>query len=163
MRKSSEKIFKDSHKLKEVLDKEKASGKKVVFTNGCYDLLHIGHIRLLQEAKKHGDILVVALNSDTSLLDLKGDSRGILNEDERCKVIAALESVDYVCIFSDPTPQQIVNLLRPNVLIKGGDYKVQEIVGRETVWEEGGEVIPVPLVEGFSTTNIINRILERYN
>lgn len=159
MRTTEEKILKDKNKLKNIIQQEKDSGRKIVFTNGCFDLLHVGHIRLLKEAKAHGDILVVGLNTDKSLLDLKGNSRGILNEEERGVVIAALESVDYVCFFDEPTPKEIIELVSPDVLIKGGDYKIDEIVGRDTVWENKGVVKAIPLIDGYSTTNLINRII----
>lgn len=137
-------------------------GKKVVFTNGCFDILHRGHIEIFQKSKSLGDILIVGLNSDASVKMLKGDKRPIVNEDDRAVVIAALESVDYVCLFEEETPAEIIKLLKPDILVKGGDYKIEEIVGRDTVLEHGGEVVAVPLVEGRATRCIIEKIVNLY-
>ena len=137
----------------------RADGKRVVFTNGCFDLLHPGHVRYLSEARALGDVLIVALNSDSSVRALKGAGRPIMSEKERAEVMAALEAVDYVTIFSQETPRDLIASLLPDVLVKGGDWPTEMIVGREEVEAAGGSVFSLPLVEGSSTTDIIQRIL----
>lgn len=134
------------------------SGKVLVFTNGCFDLLHPGHVRYLREARALGDALVVALNSDQSVRTLKGEGRPILNLKERVEVIGALESVDYVTVFDEETPYSLIVQLLPDVLVKGGDWQLNEIVGREQVEAAGGKVLSLPFLEGSSTTDIIERI-----
>lgn len=136
-------------------------GRRVVFTNGCFDLLHPGHVRYLTEARALGDALVVALNSDRSVRALKGEGRPILNEQERAEVMAALEVVDYVTVFDEETPRELIAELLPDVLVKGGDWSVDKIVGRDEVEAAGGKVLSLPFVEGSSTTDIIERILKR--
>lgn len=136
----------------------RAEGKALVFTNGCFDLLHPGHVRYLAEARALGDALVVAINSDRSVRVLKGEGRPILNEQERAEVIAALQAVDYVIIFEEETPRELIAELLPDVLVKGGDWPLDEIVGREEVEAAGGRVLSLPYVEGSSTTEIIERI-----
>ena len=138
------------------------AGKKVVFTNGCFDLLHPGHVRYLQQARALGDALIVALNSDRSVRELKGDNRPILREDERAEVMAALACVDYVTIFDEPTPREIIAALLPDILVKGGDWGVDQIVGREEVEASGGQVMSLPFVDGCSTSDVIERIARRY-
>ena len=140
----------------------RGAGKKVVFTNGCFDLLHPGHVRYLYQARALGDALIVALNSDRSVRELKGDKRPILTEDERAEVMAALACVDYVTIFDEPTPRQIIAALLPDVLVKGGDWGVDQIVGRKEVEAAGGQVMSLPFVDGCSTTDVIERIAQRY-
>ena len=135
------------------------SGRRVVFTNGCFDLIHPGHIRYLQEARRLGDALIVALNSDRSVRELKGEKRPILDQNERAEVMAALSCVDYVTIFDEPTPREIVAALLPDVLVKGGDWELDRIVGRAEVEAAGGEVLSLPFVEGCSTTDLIERIV----
>jgi D-glycero-beta-D-manno-heptose 1-phosphate adenylyltransferase len=137
-------------------------GGRVVFTNGCFDLIHPGHIRYLQEARRLGDALIVALNSDRSVRELKGEKRPILNQNERAEVMAALNCVDYVTIFDWPTPREIIAALLPDVLVKGGDWDLDRIVGRDEVEAAGGEVLSLPFIEGCSTTELIERILGRY-
>ena len=134
------------------------SGKVLVFTNGCFDLLHPGHVRYLREARALGDALVVALNSDQSVRILKGEGRPILNLKERVEVIGALESVDYVTVFDEETPYSLIVQLLPDVLVKGGDWQLNEIVGREQVEAAGGKVLSLPFIEGSSTSDIIERI-----
>jgi D-beta-D-heptose 7-phosphate kinase/D-beta-D-heptose 1-phosphate adenosyltransferase len=134
-------------------------GKRVVFTNGCFDLLHPGHVRYLAEARVLGDALIVALNSDRSVRLLKGEGRPILKEGERAEVIAALESVDFVVVFDEDTPLDLIARLLPDVLVKGGDWSVDQIVGREEVEAAGGQVVTLPYVEGSSTSEVIKRIL----
>ncbi|HWP43847.1 MAG TPA: D-glycero-beta-D-manno-heptose 1-phosphate adenylyltransferase [Blastocatellia bacterium] len=136
-------------------------GKRLVFTNGCFDLLHAGHVRYLRQARSLGDALAVALNSDRSVRALKGERRPVLGERERAEVIAALESVDYVIIFDEETPRDLIASLLPDVLVKGGDWPVEQIVGGEEVRRAGGEVLSLPYLEGSSTTAIIERILQK--
>ena len=138
------------------------AGRKVVFTNGCFDLLHPGHVRYLQQARALGDALIVALNSDRSVRELKGDKRPILTETERSEVMAALACVDFVTVFDEPTPREIISALLPDVLVKGGDWSLNTIVGREEVEAVGGTVMSLAFVEGCSTTDVIERIAQRY-
>ncbi|MDH7499548.1 MAG: D-glycero-beta-D-manno-heptose 1-phosphate adenylyltransferase [candidate division NC10 bacterium] len=137
-------------------------GKKVVFTNGCFDLLHVGHVRYLQAAKKLGDVLVVALNSDRSVKAIKGARRPILPQGERAEIVAALASVDFVTIFEEEDPARLISLLRPEVLVKGADWPADQIVGKEQVEARGGRVLTLPLVAGASSSSIIHCILQRY-
>jgi D-beta-D-heptose 7-phosphate kinase/D-beta-D-heptose 1-phosphate adenosyltransferase len=133
-------------------------GKRLVFTNGCFDLLHPGHVRYLGQARSMGDALVVALNDDRSVRKLKGEGRPILNEQERVEVISALEAVDYVTIFDEETPRALIAALLPDVLVKGGDWPLDQIIGREEVEASGGRVVSLPYVEGSSTSEIIERV-----
>ncbi|MCD6521695.1 D-glycero-beta-D-manno-heptose 1-phosphate adenylyltransferase [Candidatus Calescamantes bacterium] len=146
---------------KEIIGKEREKGKKIVFTNGCFDLLHAGHIYLLREAKKEGDILIVALNSDSSVRKIKGTSRPIYPEKERAEILASLEMVDYVVIFEETTPYQIIKELKPHILVKGGDWRINEVVGRDLVESWGGKVKIIPYLSGFSTTHIVEKIKKR--
>lgn len=139
------------------------AGRRVVFTNGCFDLIHPGHVNYLRQARRLGDALIVALNSDRSVRELKGERRPILNQDERAEVIAAFECVDYVTIFDEPTPREIIAALLPDVLVKGGDWGVDQIVGREEVEAAGGKVLSLPFIEGCSTSDVIERIVRRYS
>jgi D-beta-D-heptose 7-phosphate kinase/D-beta-D-heptose 1-phosphate adenosyltransferase len=139
----------------EVVDELKRQGQRVVFTNGCFDLLHPGHTRYLAEARKLGDVLLVAVNSDSSVRAIKGPGRPILPEGERAEILAALECVDYVTIFSELTPQAIIARLLPQVLVKGSDWGRDEIVGRAEVEAAGGKVVSIPIAPGFSTSAII--------
>jgi D-beta-D-heptose 7-phosphate kinase/D-beta-D-heptose 1-phosphate adenosyltransferase len=134
------------------------NGQRVVFTNGCFDLLHPGHIRCLEQARSLGDLLVVAINSDVSVRRLKGNARPLVSQEERAEILAALAVVDYVVIFDAPTPRELIGLLRPDVLAKGGDWGPDEIVGREEVESAGGRVVSIPVVPGYSTTSILERI-----
>ena len=136
--------------------------KKVVFTNGCFDILHVGHVRILNQSRNSGDVLVVGINSDSSVHKIKGNLRPVVPEEERAEVLAALASVDYVFIFADPTPQRIIDAIVPDVLVKGADWGVSDIIGHDTVLNAGGTVQNLPLVEGVSTTGIIERVLERF-
>jgi D-beta-D-heptose 7-phosphate kinase/D-beta-D-heptose 1-phosphate adenosyltransferase len=140
----------------------KAKGKKIVFTNGCFDLLHVGHIRYLEKARSLGDVLVVGLNTDRSVQTIKGPHRPILPEEERGEVLSGLWCVDYITLFDEPTPLELIASLRPDVLVKGGDWSKETTVGREVVEESGGEVVILPFVEGNSSSNIIETILRRY-
>ncbi|MDR1663008.1 MAG: adenylyltransferase/cytidyltransferase family protein [Endomicrobium sp.] len=141
----------------EVVRLQKA-GKKVVFTNGCFDLLHLGHVNLLKKAKSMGDVLIVAINSDKSLRFLKGPKRPLVGEKDRAKFILSLKPVDYVVVFNEYTPEKILREIRPDILVKGGDYKLSEIIGREFV----KKVYRSPCVRGKSTMTLINLIVERY-
>ena len=145
-----------------ILDALRKKGKRIVFTNGCFDILHVGHVRYIKEAKGYGDILVVAVNSDTSVKSIKGDKRPIVSQSERAEVLSALETVDYVTMFDEETPYNIIKKLQPDVLIKGGDWTIEKIVGRDIVEARGGKVIAIPFIEGASTTGIVERILEKY-
>ena len=145
--------------LDKVVGEQRAKGSKIVFTNGCFDLMHVGHTRYLQAAKDLGDLLVVAVNSDASVRSLnKAPDRPIVSEAQRAEVIAALGSVDYVILFNEPDPHSLIEAVQPDVLVKGGDWAVEQIVGREIVEARGGAVRTIPLVPGMSTTSLINRI-----
>src|SRR5499427_1398912 len=133
-------------------------GKRIVFTNGCFDLLHPGHVRYLAQARALGDALIVAINSDRSVSELKGKGRPILNEQERAEVLSGLESVDFVIVFDEQTPQQLIAAILPDILVKGGDWTIDKIVGREEVEAAGGQVYSLPYLEGQSTSEIIERI-----
>src|SRR4030067_717602 len=149
-------------KLKKVLAELRQKRKKIVFTNGCFDLLHVGHVKYLAKAKRTGDVLVVGLNSDSSVRRLKGKGRPILSQKDRGEILAALESVDYVTIFKEDTPDKLIRLVRPDILVKGADYKADNIVGAEFVHSYGGKVKTIPLVRNKSTKSIISSILRRY-
>ena len=136
----------------------RAAGARLVFTNGVFDLLHVGHVRYLAQARALGDTLVVAINSDRSVRELKGPDRPVFEERERAEILAALRSVDYVVIFDDVSPRSLIGRLLPDVLVKGGDYQIDEIHGREEVEAAGGKVIPLPFVPGASTTTLLERM-----
>jgi D-glycero-beta-D-manno-heptose 1-phosphate adenylyltransferase len=138
----------------------KRNGRRVVFTNGCFDLLHPGHIDSLEKARALGDALVVGLNSDASVRRLKGAGRPVLPERERAEILAAMECVDAVVIFDEPTPREVIARLLPDVLVKGGDWAGDQIVGREEVEAAGGRVVSVPVVAGYSTTGLVKKIRE---
>ena len=138
--------------------KNKRNGRRVVFTNGCFDLLHPGHIRSLEAARALGDVLIVGINSDESVRALKGETRPVIPEQERAEILANLECVDAVLIFPDPTPQKVVAALLPDVLVKGGDWPDDQIVGREEVEGAGGRVARIDTVPGYSTSEILNKI-----
>lgn len=133
-------------------------GKKVVFTNGCFDLIHVGHVSLFQKAKSLGDVLIVAINSDKSLANIKGPKRPLVCQKDRVKVLSALQAIDYIIIFSQNTPYEVLKQIKPDILVKGADYKIKDIIGREFV----KKVYRYPFVKGKSTTNLINLIVERY-
>ena len=140
--------------------REKRNGRRIVFTNGCFDLLHPGHVRSLEQARELGEALIVGLNSDASVRQLKGEGRPVLPERERAEIVAALECVDAVLIFDDLTPREVIARLLPDVLVKGGDWPGDQIVGREEVEAAGGRVVSVPVVAGYSTTEILRKIRE---
>ena len=147
---------------KMIISKLKIEGKKIVFTNGCFDIIHPGHIRYLHAAKKLGDFLVVAINSDTSVRRIKGKGRPILDERSRSEIIASISCVDSVLIFSEDTPENVIRVLIPDILVKGGDWKESEIIGADIVKKAGGRVSVIPYVAGFSTTSIIKKIINRF-
>lgn len=147
-------------RLSAALKERRKKGKKVVFTNGCFDIIHAGHARYLKKAKSLGDILVVGLNSDSSVRAIKGEKRPIVPEKERAEVLSALSAVDYVVIFADTTPLRLIRAIKPDILAKGADWAAKDIVGADIVRENGGRVRRVSLVKGRSTTNIIRKILE---
>ena len=136
----------------------RAAGRKLVFTNGVFDILHVGHVRYLEEASALGDILVVAINSDRTVRDLKGAGRPLMNQNERAEILAALRATSYVTIFDDVSPRSLIAALLPDVLVKGGDYALDEIHGREEVEAAGGRVVSLPFVEGISTTRLLQRM-----
>ncbi len=149
--------IKKLNNLKSIIKEEKNKGKKIVFTNGCFDILHVGHTRLLKEARELGDILILGINSDKSIKKLKGDSRPINNEDDRTEVLSSVDSIDHIVVFDEDTPLKLISELEPDVLVKGADYKESEVVGAELIKEKGGAVKLVKLVEGKSTTKIIDK------
>jgi D-glycero-beta-D-manno-heptose 1-phosphate adenylyltransferase len=149
--------------LKKIRKALKESGKKVVFTNGCFDLIHAGHVDYLSKAKEFGDILIVAVNSDESIRRIKGKTRPITPLSERGFVLSALKAVDYVTPFEEDTPFEIINDLVPDILVKGADWSIENIVGRDTVESNGGEVKTIEFVNNQSTSNIIKIILERFS
>ncbi len=161
MIKPIEKIF-HPQKLRDRLAQSQEKGQKVVFTNGCFDILHEGHITYLYEARQAGDILVIGVNSDASIARLKGPKRPINSLDERMKILASLYFVDYITSFEEDTPLELITILQPDLLVKGGDWDINTIVGREVVEGRGGKVFNLPLVEGKATTGVIERIVERY-
>jgi D-beta-D-heptose 7-phosphate kinase/D-beta-D-heptose 1-phosphate adenosyltransferase len=144
--------------LKKIRAQLRSKGKKIVFTNGCFDLIHNGHVHLLKKAKRHGDILVVGINADESVTRLKGPHRPVFALKERLEILEALEAVDYLISFSEDTPQKLISVLLPDVLVKGGDWKPEEIVGKEEVESAGGKVVVIPYLESYSTSEIISRI-----
>ena len=152
--------------IAEISRSAKADGKTVVFTNGCFDILHIGHVRYLQDARALGDVLVVGLNSDESVKRLKGPERPVVNELDRAEILAALECVDYLSIFPEDTPIELLEAVRPSIHVKGGDYKVEDLAEAPTVLKHGGKVQIVSFTstatEGRSTSNIIGRIVEKH-
>jgi D-beta-D-heptose 7-phosphate kinase/D-beta-D-heptose 1-phosphate adenosyltransferase len=140
----------------------RSRGRKVAFTNGCFDIIHDGHVQLLHTARQQGDLLIVGLNSDSSVRRLKGPLRPILNEDMRSRMLGSLADVNYIVVFEEDDPIQLLEALKPDVLVKGGDYTIEQVVGHELVQSYGGQVTTVPLVEGISTSQIIERILETH-
>ena len=144
-----------------IINKIKSEGKKIVFTNGCFDLLHVGHIKYLSQAKDLGDILIIGLNSDKSVKKLKGNNRPINSFEDRAKLLAALKSVDLVIMFEEQTPENLIKEIIPDVLVKGGDYDIEEIVGYQTVINNGGQVKTLSFYDGYSSTNYIDKINKR--
>ncbi len=157
-----EQKIKTRKELVRIIKDLKENGKRIVFTNGCFDLLHIGHVRYLEKAKALGDVLVVGVNSDSSVRKLKGPNRPILPEKERAGILSGLGCADYVTIFSEIDPLKVITSLRPDVLVKGGDWAKEQIVGKEVVERLGGEVVILPFVKGASSSTLIQTILKRF-
>ncbi len=156
------KVIEDINLLKEKLLKEKNNNKRIVFTNGCFDLIHKGHITLLKKAKNEGDILVVAVNSDESVRKLKGEGRPMFPAYERAEILASFQMVDFVTIFNEETPYKIILQLKPDILVKGGDWGKDQVVGRDIVEENGGKVVIIPQVKDHSTSKIIEKIRDNH-
>lgn len=150
--------IKSAPRLLETLKGLRSRGKKIVFTNGCFDIIHVGHVDYLSKARQKGDVLVIGLNSDASVRRLKGNGRPINREESRAKVLSALSFVDYVTIFNEDTPDRIIRSIAPDILVKGGDWKIEDIVGADFVKSRGGRVVTVPFVKGHSTTSLLNKI-----
>jgi rfaE bifunctional protein nucleotidyltransferase chain/domain len=156
------KKIKTPAQMRAIAARLKARGQKVVFTNGCFDILHVGHVRYLRRAKNQGDVLVVGLNTDRSVKEIKGERRPVVPERERAEILAALEFVDYVVPFDEPNPLFLIEALKPNILVKGADWARSRIIGREIVEKNGGRVVRIPLVAGASSTGIIEKIIKAY-
>ena len=154
--------IKERKNLRKIIEGLKKEGKRIVFTNGCFDLLHAGHVRYLEAAKALGNVLIIGINSDPSVRGLKGPLRPILPLEERAEILSGLACVDYVTVFDEPTPLELITLIQPHVLVKGGDWTREDVVGRDVVEGSGGEVVILPFVPGSSTTNIIETILKRH-
>ncbi|HVO73085.1 MAG TPA: D-glycero-beta-D-manno-heptose 1-phosphate adenylyltransferase [Ignavibacteriaceae bacterium] len=154
--------IKTRSEIVEIRKKLKKEKKKVVFTNGCFDLIHSGHVDYLTKAKKLGDILIVGINSDASVKRIKGEKRPIIPETERCIILSNLKPVDFVTVFDEDTPQELIKELKPDVLVKGSDWNIDEIVGRDAVEKSGGAVKTIDFISGQSTSKIINSILKLY-
>ncbi len=144
--------------LKTIVSLLRKRGGTVVFTNGCFDLLHYGHVKYLEEAKRKGDVLIVAINSDSSVRRIKGKNRPLVGQEDRLRTVAGLESVDYVTLFHEDTPLKIISLVKPHILVKGSDWNKADIVGKDFVLGYGGKVMTIKLVDGRSTTNLIKKI-----
>ena len=144
--------------LSQIIKEWRLDGNKIVFTNGCFDLIHLGHLEILARSADLGDRLIVGINSDKSIKRIKGKSRPIIEEDSRAKQLAAIEFIDAVILFNEDTPFDLINILKPDVLTKGGDYKKNDIVGNELINKERGEVVIIPLTQGYSTTSILEKI-----
>ena len=145
----------------EIINRIKDERKKIVFTNGCFDLLHVGHIRYLAQARKLGDFLIIGLNSDSSVKELKGEDRPINSFEDRATLLSAIKSVDSVIMFEEQTPENLIKDIVPDILVKGGDYNIEDIVGYQTVIQNGGQVKTLSFYEGYSSTNYINKIKKR--
>ena len=145
----------------EIINRIKDERKKIVFTNGCFDLLHVGHVRYLAQAKKLGDFLIIGLNSDSSVKELKGEDRPINSFEDRATLLSAIESVDLVIMFEEQTPENLIKDIVPDILVKGGDYNIEDIVGYQTVMQNGGQVKTLSFYDGYSSTNYINKIKKR--
>ncbi|MFQ5559923.1 MAG: D-glycero-beta-D-manno-heptose 1-phosphate adenylyltransferase, partial [Nitrospinota bacterium] len=152
----------DRFELDQIVSRAKNNGNTIVFTNGCFDLMHLGHLQYLKKAKSFGDILIVGLNSDSSVRSLKGPKRPLITEHERSSLLAALDCVNYVYIFSEKTPEALIKKIGPDVLVKGGDYSLDQVVGRSIVENNGGRVELVPVVKGMSTTGLVEKIVAKY-
>ena len=156
--KAATKIIRNKEELRNLLDAWHKRKSKIVFTNGCFDLLHIGHLTYLEEARTYGDVLIIGLNSDASVQKLKGHNRPIIHQEERAMLLACLQFVDAVIIFDEETPITLIQEIQPDILIKGGDYAPEAVIGADVVRKKGGQTIILPFVNGFSTTSIIEKI-----
>ncbi len=154
--------LKELSDLRETLKPLRNAGQRIVFTNGCFDILHAGHVRYLTAARREGDLLVVGLNSDQSVKRIKGPQRPLVSEQQRAEVLAGLWCVDYIVIFDDPDPLRVIQALQPGVLVKGDDWAENQIIGADVVKSDGGRVVRVPVVGGISTSRIIERIVQRF-
>lgn len=150
-------------RIREVCEEERRKGRRIVFTNGCFDIIHRGHIEYLKKAKSYGDILIVGLNTDESVRRIKGEKRPIIPEEDRAFILSSFCFVDYVVLFDEDTPLNLILEVRPDVLIKGGDYRKEDIVGAKEVEGWGGEVIVIPYIEGYSTSKIIEEITKKFS
>lgn len=150
--------LKSWQEIRRIISELKDQGQKIVFTNGCFDILHKGHITYLREAKALGDVLIVGLNSDNSVRRLKGATRPINNEQDRADLLSELTSVDYIVIFNEDTPYDLINYIKPDILVKGGDWKASQIVGSDIVKAAGGKVVSLKFLAGYSTSEMINRM-----
>ena len=148
----------NTNEVASIVEDLRKNKKTIVFTNGCFDILHRGHVEYLEKAKKHGHILVVGLNSDSSVKKLKGQNRPFVVQDDRAYILSRLEAVDIVCFFDQDTPEKLIRVVKPDVLIKGGDYSPKNIVGKDFVESYSGKVLTIPLVQGRSTTNLVDKI-----
>lgn len=158
----SKQKIKTLEELKKIIEALKKQNKIIVTTNGVFDILHLGHIKYLQEAKKLGDILIIAINSDSSTKQLKGPERPINNQEVRAETLAALEFVDYITIFNETDPIKILSEIKPNVHVKGGDYKIGQIIEKDVVEKNKGKIVLIPEIRGYSTTDLINKVLSSY-
>ena len=157
LKKINNKIF-DLQLLMKKIEKWRSENKKVVFTNGCFDLIHLGHIEILARSADYGDKLIIGVNSDLSIKKLKGENRPIIEESSRIRQLSALEFVDAVVLFDEETPIKLIETIKPDVITKGGDYTAKNVVGNEVVSQKSGEVVIIPLTQGYSTTSILNKI-----
>jgi len=150
--------IKSNFEIRKIARNLKRKGKKIVFTNGCFDILHFGHVKYLEKCKRLGDFLVIGLNSDSSVKKIKGKKRPVTGERERAVVLSSLEAVDFVTLFNETTPENLIKAIAPDVLAKGGDWKIKDIIGGNFVKKNGGRVVSIPFVKGYSSSHIINRI-----
>lgn len=148
--------------IKNLVEDLKKQNKKIVTTNGVFDILHLGHIKYLQEAKKLGDVLIVAINSDDSVKQIKGSERPINNQQSRAEVLAALSFVDYVAIFNETDPVNVLSEIKPTIHVKGGDYNISQIIEKDIVEKNNGKIVLIPEIKGYSTTDLINKIIKNY-
>jgi len=155
--------IKTVEQLKKITARLKSEGRRIVFTNGCFDILHYGHVKYLQDARRKGDALIVALNSDASVRRIKGDKRPLVNQKDRARIIASLASVDFVTLFNEDTPLKVIQALKPSILVKGADWKKNTIVGKDIVTRYGGKVTTITFVKNYSTTNLIRKIAETFS
>ena len=154
---------KSPEELQEICRSAQRQGRRVVFTNGCFDILHVGHVRYLESARGLGDLLIVGVNGDNSVKQIKGPDRPLIGEDQRAELVAALHCVDYVILFDAPDPLELIELISPDILVKGADWPLEKIIGGDIVMKKGGSVVRIPFVQGSSTTTIIDRILTRFS